>query len=434
MVSSPLELAIMTRRLLVFAALLPLAWLPAQVLPQAQPDQVGISLDRLNRIRPAMERAIANNEMAGGIGLIARRGKIAYFETWGMADREAGKPMSKDSIFRMYSMTKAVTGVAIMTLYEEGRFSLHDPVSKFLPEFKNMKVAVERTDAATGKRVSYTVPAEREITILDLLRHTSGLNYAGPRDESGEPIYRKLGVGGASADYPLSEMIRRLASAPLVHQPGTVWDYSYSIDVLARLVEVVSGLPVDQYFDEHIFRPLRMTDTAYYVPEAKWSRLAVLYTSNPGGPLTRSTGPAQDSYKKKPVLLGGGSGLVSTAMDYARFVQMLLNGGRLDNTQILSPKSVDLMRSNQLGDLPSVNNVNGRVGYGFGLTFAVNLGIEKTGTIGSEGEYNWGGAAGTGFWIDPKEQMIGVFMVQVMPQLTTKDQFKQLAYQSIIGN
>jgi CubicO group peptidase (beta-lactamase class C family) len=408
-------------------------FLQAQVLPQVSPEQVGLSPERLNRIRPAMEKDVAQGQMAGGIGLIARRGKIAYFETWGMADREAAKPMRKDSIFRMYSMTKAVTGVAVMTLYEEGRLSLRDPVAKFLPEFKDMRVAVEKTDPATAKRVSYTVPAERDITVLDLLRHTSGLNYAGPRDESGEPVFRRLGLGGdAPPDFPLAEMIRRIASAPLVHQPGTVWDYSYSIDVLARLVEVVSGKPVDRYFAERIFEPLHMTDTGYYVPEEKWNRLAVLYSPNSDGSLKRATGSAQDSYKKNPVLFGGGSGLVSTTMDYARFVQMLLNGGQLDGARILSPKTVDLMHSNQLGDLPSVNNVNGRVGYGFGLTFAVNLGIDRTGTIGSKGEYNWGGAAGTGFWIDPKEQMIGVFMIQVMPQGATKDQFKQLAYQSIV--
>ena len=426
-------MAIMVRFLWTGAALFASSWLGAQVLPQVAPERVGLSADRLNRIRPAMERDVANNEMVGGIGLIARHGKIAYFDVWGLADREANKPMQRDSIFRMYSMTKAVTGVAVMTLYEEGRFSLHDPISKYLPEFAHMKVAMERTDPATGKRVFYTVPAEREITILDLMRHTSGLNYAGPRGEDGEPIYRKLGIGG-NADYPLAEMIRRLASAPLVHQPGTVWDYSYSIDVLARLVEVVSGKSPDQYYDERIFKPLHMVDTGYYVPEEKWGRLAALYVANPGGPLKRSTEAAQDSYKKKPVLFGGGSGLVSTAMDYARFVQMLLNGGQLDGAQILSPKTVELMRSNQLGDLPSLNNVNGRIGYGFGLTFAVNLGIEKTGGIGTKGEYNWGGAAGTAFWIDPKEDMVGVYMVQVMSGLPTKDQFKQLAYQSIVGN
>jgi CubicO group peptidase (beta-lactamase class C family) len=421
----------MSKHLSVVLLLSTALLLRAQALPQVPPQQVGLSQERLNRIHTAMERDIAEGEMAGAIGLIARHGKVAYFETYGMADREANRPMSKDAIFRMYSMTKAVVGVAVMTLYEEGRFSLHDPISKFLPEFKNMKVAVEKTDPATGKRVCYTVPAEREITILDLMRHTSGLNYAGPRDENGELIYKKSGLGG-DMQFPLSEFIRRLASAPLVHQPGTVWDYSYSIDVLARLVEVASGKSIDDYFAEHIFKPLHMVDTGYYVPEEKWSRLAALYVPEPGGTAKRSTSPAQESYKKKPVLLMGGSGLVSTASDYARFVQMLLNGGQLDGVRILSPKTVDLMSSNLLGDLPSVNNVNGRVGYGFGLTFAVNLGIDKTGAIGSKGEYNWGGAAGTAFWIDPKEDMIGVFMVQVMPQRTVKDQFKQLAYQAIV--
>jgi len=404
--------------------------LKAQSLPQVSPAQVGLSQERLNRIRPAMERDIAQGEMAGAIGLIARHGKIAYFEAYGMADREADKPMAKDAIFRMYSMTKAVVAVSVMTLYEEGRFSLHDSIAKFLPEFAHMKVAVEKTDPATGKSSYSTVPAARDITILDLMRHTSGLNYAGPRGEAGELIYKKV-LG--DMHYPLSEFIRRLASAPLVHQPGTVWDYSYSIDVLARLVEVVSGKSIDEYFSEHIFKPLHMVDTGYYVPEAKWNRLAVLYTPYPGGTAQRSNSPAQESYKKKPVLMMGGSGLVSTASDYARFVQMLLNGGELDDVRILSPKTVDLMRSNLLGDLPSVNNVNGRVGYGFGLTFAVNLGIDKTSAIGSKGEYNWGGAAGTAFWIDPKEDMIGVFMVQVMPQRTVKDQFKQLAYQAIVS-
>ncbi len=421
----------MPRCFLVFVFVIAGLRLPAQSLPRVSPEQVGLSPERLNRIRPAMERDIAEGEMAGAVGLIARHGKIAYLETYGMADREANKPMTAAAIFRLFSMTKAVVGVSVMTLYEEGRFSLHDPVCKFIPDFTNMKVAVDRTDPATGQRTYYTVPAQHDITILDLMRHTSGLNYAGPKNEKGQSVYKALGLGGPM-QFPLSEFIHRLASAPLVHQPGTVWDYSYSIDVLARLVEVVSGVPIDQYFSDHIFKPLHMVDTAYYVPEEKWNRLAVLYEPVPGGTPKRLVGPAQDSYKQKPVLMMGGSGLVSTTADYARFVQMLLNGGQLDGVRILSPKTVDLMSSNVLGDLPSVNNVNGRVGYGFGLTFAVNLGIDKTGAIGSKGEYNWGGAAGTAFWIDPKEDMIGVFMVQVMPQRLVKDQFKQLAYQAIL--
>jgi CubicO group peptidase (beta-lactamase class C family) len=389
--------------------------LQAQVLQVVPPQTVGFSAERLARIKPAMERAIANGEMAGGIGLLARHGKIAYFETWGTADKEANKAMTKDAIFRMFSMTKLVTGVAVMTLYEEGRFTLHDPVSKFLPEFKQMKVA---NGAAT-------VAAERDIKILDLLRHTSGLNYAGAPEHS----YAKATVNAATT---LAELNQKLAAIPLVHQPGTTWDYSFSMDVLARLVEVVSGKPIDEYFAERIFKPLKMVDTAYYVPEPKWNRLAVLYKPNPGSAIERSSASAQDSYKKNPTMLGGGSGLVSTAMDYARFVQMLLNNGELEGVRILAPKTVELIRSNHLGDLRSVNNVNGRLGYGFGLTVAVNLGMGKTGAIGSEGEYNWGGAAGTAFWIDPKEDMVGVFLVQVMPQLTTKDLFKQLAYQALI--
>jgi len=417
----------------VFVLAVAAAALCAETLPTIAPEKVGLSQERLNRIRPAMERDIAQGEMAGAIGLIARHGKIAYFETYGMADREANKPMTKDAIFRLFSMTKAVVGVSVMTLYEEGRFSLHDPVSRFLPEFAHMRVAVEEINRTTGHRTYYTVPAQHEITILDLMRHTSGLNYAGPSDENGRSIYKSIGLGG-DMQFPLSEFIRRLASAPLVHEPGTVWDYSYSIDVLARLVEVVSGTTIDQYFAEHIFKPLHMIDTAYYVPEEKWNRLTTIYEPVPGGTAKRFNGSAQDSYKQKPVLMMGGSGLVSTASDYARFVQMLLNGGALDRVRILSPKTVALMSSNVLGNLPSMNNVNGRVGYGFGLTFAVNLGIDKTGTIGSKGEYNWGGAAGTAFWIDPKEDMIGVFMVQVLPQRTVKDQFKQLAYQAIVDS
>ena len=234
-------------------------------------------------------------------------------------------------------MTKAVVVVSVMTLYEEGRFSLHDPISKFLPEFKNMRVAIE-PDQGSGNHAYYTVPAEREITILDLMRHTSGLNYTGPKDENGELIYKKV-LG--DMQYPLAEFVRRLASVPLVHQPGTVWDYSYSIDVLARLVEVVSGKSIDEYFTERMFRPLHMEDTGYSVPEAKWNRLAALYVPNPGGTVKRSDSHAQESYKTKPILMMGGSGLVSTASDYARFVQMLLNGGELDGVRILSAKTVD---------------------------------------------------------------------------------------------
>jgi CubicO group peptidase (beta-lactamase class C family) len=399
-------------------------------LRMGTPEEAGLSKERLDRIGRTMQQHIAAGRVAGAIGLIARRGKIGYFETYGMMDKEAGKPMRKDAIFRIYSMTKAVTGVATMILYEENKFSLNDPVSKYLPELGAMKVAVDKKDQETGKRTYFVVPAEREMTIRDLLRHTSGLNYQGPRDEKGDLMYPRLGVN--RADITIEEAVKRMGKAPLVHQPGTVWDYSLSIDVLGRLIEVTSGKPLDQFFDERIFKPLGMVDTGFHVPESKWDRLTALYTPNEDRTIKRHPGPPQESYKKPAVLLLGGAGLVSTAMDYARFIQMLLDGGELDGARILSRKSVELMSCDHLGDLPRTGILL-PPGYGFGLTFAVNLGPGKTGNIGSTGEYNWGGAAGTRFWIDPKEEMIGIFLVQILPHtnLTYGSEFKQLAYQAI---
>lgn len=399
-------------------------------LKPGTPEDAGLAKDRLERIGAVMQRHIAENRIAGAIGLIARRGKIGYFESWGMMDKEAGKPMRKDAIFRIYSMAKAVTGVATMILYEEGRFSLNDPISKFIPELGSMQVAVERTVAATGRRIVYTVPAEGQITIRDLLRHTSGLNYTGPRDEKGEFMFTKAGV--MSPAITIEESVKRAAKVPLVHQPGTIWDYSISQDVLGRLIEVVSGRTLDQFFAERIFKPLEMVDSGFYVPQEKWERLASLYTPNPDKTIKRHAGPPQESYKKPATLLSGGGGLVSTALDYARFCQMLASGGQLDGARILSRKTVELMSADHLGDLPRTTALL-QTGYGFGLTFAVNRGVGETGAVGSKGEYNWGGAAGTRFWIDPQEQMIGIFMVQILPHtgLTYGSEFKQLAYQAI---
>ena len=405
----------------------------AQVSQPVAPEQAGLSKQRLDRIRTAMEKAAAEKRLAGGVGLIVRRGKIAYFETNGMADREAGRPMSKDSIFRIFSMTKAVTAVAVMSLYEEGRFALTDPVARYLPEFTTMTVAIEKDDPATRKRVlSHTVPAERPMTILDLLRHTSGLDYSGPHDAKGELIYQRLGLaptGGAA--FPLSEFVKKVAQTPLVHQPGTIWDYGLSIDVLGRLVEVVSGQALDQFFADRILKPLRMDDTGFFVPSQKVSRLAALYNPTPDGTVERAPDRDQESAKTKPVTLMGGAGLMSTAADYTRFATMLLNGGELDGVRILSPKTVSLMRSDVLGGLPRAGGILAP-GYGFGLTFAVNRGPGPTPAIGSKGEYFWGGAAGTTFWIDPEEQMVGVFMMQTMFDLGTGSLFKQLAYQAIV--
>jgi CubicO group peptidase (beta-lactamase class C family) len=413
--------------LLVFLSLAVAA--VGQAVRASAPDQTGLSKDRLDRISAVMNEHVTKGHIAGAIGLIARRGKVGYFETYGWQDKEANVPMRKDAIFRMYSMTKPVTGVAVLILYEEGRFFLSDPVSKYLPELANMKVAVVETDAQTGRKTRYTVPARRQMTILDLLRHTSGLDYRGPEDEDGKLIYQKLGAN--FSDETIGELVKKLGQAPLVHQPGTIWDYGLSMDVLARLVEVVSGKPYDKFLEERIFKPLGMADTGYYVPAEKHSRLAKLYTPAEGGTVKPSTAPPQTSYLKPTVHFGGGSGLVSTASDYLRFCQMLLNGGELDGVRILSRKSVELMSADHLGDMPRTGLL--ALGYGFGLTVAVNTGIGRTGAVGSAGEYFWGGAAGTRFWIDPKEQMIGIFMIQILPHtnLTYGSQFRQLAYQAI---
>jgi CubicO group peptidase (beta-lactamase class C family) len=393
-------------------------------LPVSAPEQSGLSRERLQRINTVMQEHVAAGDMVGASGLLARGGKIVFRENWG--------EMKPDSIVRMYSMTKAVTGVAAMILYEEGKFSLADPISKYMPEFANMRVAHESKDS-TGKRTYYTTPAEHPILVRDLFRHTTGFDYAGPLDESGETAYKKLEmVGGAPpVSFDLAEAVRRLATAPLHEDPGTRWRYGYSIDILGRLVEVCSGKPLDQFFEERIFRPLSMKDTAFFVPEEKWSRLATLYAPKKGGGIERSTGPAQERYKKKPALLLGGAGLVSTMDDYTRFVMMLLNEGQLDNVRILGRKTVELMRADHLGNL---NRGSLTDGYGFGLTFAVNLGPGKAATIGSEGEYYWGGAAGTSFWIDPKEHLMGVFLVQILPSqdVTARDQFKRMAYQALV--
>jgi CubicO group peptidase (beta-lactamase class C family) len=402
---------------------------PGQGIRSVAPNGVGLSSERLNRISAVMNEHVAKGHIAGAIGLIARKGKIGYFETYGFQDKESGAAMRKDTIFRMYSMTKPITGVAVMILYEEGKFFLTDPVSKYLPELANMKVAVVETDPRTGRKTRYTVPVQREMTILDLLRHTSGIDYGGPEDLEGKRIYEKLGTN--NLDQTVGDMVKKIGQAPLVHQPGTIWEYGLSMDVLARLVEVASGQPYDKFLEQRIFKPLGMNDTGYWVPPDKQNRFAKLYAPAEGGTVKPSISPAQITYLKPAVNFGGGSQTVSTAPDYLRFCQMLLNGGELDGVRILSRKTVELMTSDHLGDMPR-GGLLAR-GYGFGFTMAVSNGAGKTGAAGSEGEYFWGGAAGTRFWIDPKEQMIGIFMIQILPHtnLTYGTQFRQLAYQAI---
>jgi CubicO group peptidase (beta-lactamase class C family) len=404
-------------------AVLSAAPLFAQVPAVVAPEQVGFSTQRLARIRPQLEKYVEDNRLAGGSALIARHGKVIYFETFGVMDKESGKPMTKDAIFRIYSMTKPIVAVAALTLYEEGKFSLLDPVSKYLPEFSDMKVAIPAADGMPW----HTVAAERPILILDLLRHTSGMNNRGPKDADGELIFPRLDI----KSHSLADGIKLLASAPLVHQPQSSFDYSPGPDVIGRLIEVWSGMPLDQYLDERIFRPLHMTDTAFWVPQAKWSRLTTLYDRGANDKIVRATGDAQDGYRMKPSFLSGAGGLVSTTSDYLRFAQMLLNRGQLDGVRILSPKSIELMSSDLLGDLPVFDGPLLR-GYGFGLSVAVNRGPAKTATIGSAGEYYWEGAAASLFFVDPSEDLLTVFMIQKREGIDISREYKRMVYQALV--
>jgi CubicO group peptidase (beta-lactamase class C family) len=401
-------------------------------LPYASPSELGLSAERLQRIDRVMQAHVDEGNIAGAIGLVARHGKVAYQATWGHADREEKKAMTVDHLFRMYSMTKAVTGVAVMMLHEEQGWPLSTPAKRWIPELGDLQVTHNDIDPDTGMPRHRLVPARRDITIRDLLTHTSGISYAGPRDAAGKFYYQEISGRGGD-DFSIGDLARGLGSAPLHSHPGEVWQYGLSQDVLAALVEVMSGQTYDVYLEERIFGPLGMKDTAHWVPESKHSRLAVLYTPAEGGGVERSEAPPQDSYKAKPAMLGGGSGLVSSVGDYLRFCQMLLNGGELEGTRLLSRKTVELMSSDHIGDLPRVGNLIGP-NDGFGLTFRVIREPGLSGALGSAGEYSWGGAAGTRFWIDPEEDLIGLFMIQILPHtnLLYGTEFKNLVYQSIV--
>jgi CubicO group peptidase (beta-lactamase class C family) len=405
--------------------------------PAVAPEAVGLSSSRLAYIRSVMNRHVAEKQIPGAAGLIARRGKIAYQEAFGMADIETGRPMRLDTIHRIYSMTKPVTSVAVMMLYEEGKFQLNDPVAKYLPEFAKMQVGIEEKDPQTGKPTLKTVPAKRPVTVRDLLRHTAGLTYGFFSETLVDQEYRKARI---LSDQNLAEFVTHLTQIPLVYEPGTRWHYSVSVDVLGRLVEVLSGKSFDQFLQERIFTPLEMRDTGFYVPAEKKDRLAKLYSPTRDGKIqpaiicaTRQEcvekfPNAVPSYLEPPTLLSGGGGLVSTAHDYLRFCQMLLNKGQYDGKRLLSRKTVELMSSDNLGNIPGT-----RPGYGFGLGFAVSIAPGEAGMMGSAGEYNWGGAAGTRFWIDPQEDLIGIFMIQILPHtgLEYGSEFRVLTYQAI---
>jgi len=404
------------------------AW--AQGLPAAKPEQVGLSSERLERVSRALRSEIEAGKFPGAVALVARKGQVVYFESFGVRDPATGAPMGKDAIFRLYSMTKPFTSVAAMMLMEEGKLLLNDPVSKYLPPLGKREVSVAQFDPATGKVVYALVPAEREITIQDLLRHTSGIVYGGftPNPQV-KDLYAKHGVDWANVTP--EEQIERLAKVPLAHQPGTTWEYSLSTDVLGRVVEKVSGMTLGRFFDERIFAPLKMADTSFVVPASKLYRLAQPLAVEPstGQPIKLvdvTVAPKNDA---------GGAGSAGTTADYARFAQMLLNGGQLDGTRLLSPTTVAFMTSDHLGPMKIVSRGGVGEGYGFGLGFAVRTTAGIAPVSGSVGEYRWGGAAGTAFWVDPKDQMVTVLMTQGAPgpaRGPTRDLFRQMVRQAII--
>ena len=395
------------------------------------PEKVGLSSARLSRIGPVMQRYVDQHKLAGIVTMIARHGKVAHLERFGMMDLDTAKPMQFDTIFRIYSMTKPITSVALMMLYEEGRFQLNDPVTRFLPEFKKVQVWMGEGELADPIR---------EITIHDLLTHTAGLSY-GVYEDTRVPVDKLYDQAGLfDGDITLEEMVRRIADLPLVHQPGQAWWYSVATDVVGYLVQVISGMPFDVFLEERILGPLGMEDTGFYVPAGKLDRLATLYGAAEDGGLKElvNTSVVGD-YTKPPRLLSGGGGLVSTASDYVRFSQMLLNGGELDGVRLLGRKTVELMTINHLPDalIPiRMAPYDTMHGYGFGLGFRVLMDVAQSGMLGSEGVYRWGGWASTAFFIDPKEELIALLLPQFIPSGAARypidSEFQTLVYQALV--
>lgn len=412
-------------------ALLVAAGTQAAELPIAAPEDLGFSSERLARIKPVIQREIDKGQYPGAVMLVARRGKVVYFESVGQRDPASGAPMTTDALFRLYSMTKPFTSVAIMMLMEEGRLRLTDPVSKYLPAFAQLQVSVAMADPYTGAAKYVSVPPDREMNIQDLLRHTSGIVYGQYTSHPKvKELYAKEGVDWK--DLTAAEQIERLARVPLAHQPGTTFEYSLSTDVLGRVVEVVAGTSLSEFLQARLFSPLGMTDTAFLVPPDKRDRLAQPFATDPATKtpvkLLDVTVPQKND--------AGGAGSAGTASDYARFLQMLINGGELDGVRLLSPVTVKYMASDHLGPdtkFAGVTTLPG--GTGFGLGFAVRHETGRFEVPGNAGEYFWAGAAGTGFYVDPKDEIVCVWMTQGQPGIARRYDrylFKQMVYQAIV--
>lgn len=419
------------------------------------PESVGLSKERLGRVSSWLDEQLTSQRLAGVGVLIARKGKIAYFETAGHADLETSKPFERDTVARIYSMTKPITSVAAMMLYEQGCFQLDDPISKYLPEFSDLRVW-RGGDALIGD----TEPAQSQITIKQIMTHTSGLTYSFMQTTPVDAQYRASGIEFPGGSEDLARRVRALAHIPLLCQPGSAWNYSVSSDVLGRLVEVWSGKSLRDFFIDNIFEPLAMVDTDFHVKPENHDRFASLYSPPGGGDLssvgrTPTTGAAgnkptglklmdaaaSSKFLEPTVLYSGGGGLVGTMSDYARFCQMLLNKGELDGKRILGRSTVDHMRQNHLPDNRDMAAMGQPVwsetsynGVGFGLGFAVVIDPVKAHIITSPGEYHWGGAASTFFWIDPAEDLYTVLFTQLMPSSSypIRRELRTRVYQALI--
>jgi len=395
----------------------------------AAPADVGVSAERLARVAPVMQRYIDDGRVAGSVVWVQRQGEDLMLQAFGYRDREKQDPMTTDTIFRIASMTKPIVTAAVMMLQEEGKLLLADPVAKYLPEFAKTRVAV-------AKEGGYdVVDANREITIRDLLTHTSGVAYG---DGVAKDQWAAAGIQGwyfAGRDEPIRETVRKIAPLPFEAQPGERFVYGYGLDVAGALIEVASGLPLDAYLREQIFDPLDMRDTYFFLPKTKRDRLAVVYAPTDDGKLVRAPDGdgmnRQGRYVDGPrKCFSGGAGLVSTARDYGRFLQALLNGGVLSDGRILSPSSVDLMTVNELGRIAY------EPGVGFGLGFSVVTDVGARGVPGSVGEFGWGGAYRTVFWVDPEKALIVLYLTQISPWTDIDDaqKLRALVYQAITGD
>jgi CubicO group peptidase (beta-lactamase class C family) len=393
------------------------------------PESLGFSSARLGRINTVMQRYVDERKLAGMVTLVARRGQTVHFETCGLADIATGAPMQLDTLFRIYSMTKPITSAAVLMLFEEARLQLSDSIADYIPAFADVKVL----DNSVGSGVRYVAPA-RPISIRDLLTHTAGLSYGFDDNVYIDELYRKhvYSLRETNPNGTLEEFIQAIAKLPLAYQPGSAYRYSFATDVLGLLVQVVAGMPFEEFLRQRIFEPLGMGDTGFYVPAEQIGRFAANHGPDAEHGLTVIDAPATSEYARPTRLPSGGGGLVSSTSDYLRFAQMLLNQGELDGARLLGRKTVELMTSNHL---PAGVHPFDDVYSGFGLGVSVLLDPAQAQNLGSVGTFGWGGAANTNFWVDPREELIGILMVQFMPSDTypVSPNFRTLVYQALVG-